>query len=128
MAYDIASENIHAVDYAARIAEAEEAGNFRLAIRLGYLEVLKHLTDRGFIQWQPDKTNHAYLAEITTGPLRDAFRSITRQFEYVWYGELRLNAALYEQARAGQRAVTAQLTGARNTVPGTVAFSNSLPA
>ena len=90
----------------ARIAEAEDAGNYRLATRLGYLEVLKHLTDRGLIQWQPDKTNHAYLAELAAGPLREAFRGATRQFEYVWYGELRLNAALYQQARAGQRAVT----------------------
>lgn len=105
LAYDTQSENIHAVDFPTRIAEAEEAGNFRLATRLGYLEVLKHLTDRGLIHWQPDKTNHAYLAELAAGPLREAFRGATREFEYVWYGELRLNAALYQQARASQRAV-----------------------
>ena len=123
--YDAAPENIHEVDFTARIAEAEDAGNFRLATRLGYLEVLKHLTDRGLIQWQPDKTNHAYLAEIAAGPLREAFRSTTRQFEYVWYGELRLNAALYAQARAGQRAV---LTGARTPAPGGAVSPNALPA
>ena len=113
LAYDTAAENIHEVDFAARIAEAEAAGNLRLATRLGYLEVLKRLTDHGLIKWQPDKTNHAYLAELAAGPLREAFRGATREFEYVWYGELPLSPALYEQARAGQRAATAPLTGNR---------------
>ena len=113
LGYDTASEDIHGVDFAARIAEAEAAGNFRLALRLGYLEVLKHLTDRGLIQWQPDKTNHAYLTELAPGSLREAFRAATHEFEYVWYGELRLNLSLYQQARATQKTVTAQLSGLR---------------
>ncbi|WP_125921464.1 DUF4129 domain-containing protein [Hymenobacter lapidarius] len=123
LAYDTESEDIHAVDFRTRIAEAEADGNLRLATRLGYLEVLKQLTDRGLIDWQPDKTNHTYLAELTAGPLRDAFRGATRQFEYVWYGELRLNADLYEQARAGQRAVAGLLTGARPVAASTPALS-----
>ena len=128
LAYDTAPEDIHEVDFTIRIAEAEEAGNFRLATRLGYLEVLKHLADHGLIHWQADKTNHAYLAEVGAGPLREAFRGATRQFEYVWYGELRLNAALYQQARAGQRAVTALLPGGiRATRPGAVVLPNTLP-
>ena len=115
LAYDLAAENIHEVDFATRISAAEQAGNFRLAVRLGYLEVLKHLTDRGLIHWQPNKTNHAYLAELAAGPVREAFRAATRQFEYVWYGELRLNTALYQQARAGQRAVTAPLANSSSS-------------
>jgi len=122
--YDAAAENIHAVDFRTRIAEAEEAGNVRLAMRLGYLEVLKHLTDGGLIQWQPDKTNHAYLSELAAGPLRDAFRAATREFEYVWYGDLRLNASLYQQARASQRAVSGLLTAR----PAAASASISQPA
>lgn len=125
LAYGTEAEDIHAVDFPVRIAEAEDAGNYRLATRLGYLEVLKHLTDRGLIQWQPDKTNHAYLAELAAGPLREAFRGATRQFEYVWYGELRLNAALYQQARAGQRAVTA---APRSAAAAPHALSAAVPA
>ncbi|MBJ6110168.1 DUF4129 domain-containing protein [Hymenobacter sp. BT523] len=120
LAYDTGAENIHEVDFRTRIAEAEAAGNFRLAIRLGYLEALKHLTDGGFIQWQPDKTNHAYLLELPAGPLRDAFRAATREFEYVWYGDLRLNAALYQQARASQRAVSSLLAGRPTAAPAAI--------
>ena len=110
MAYDTMAENIHEVDFATRLAEAEAASNWRLAVRLGYLQLLKTLADGGQIQWQPDKTNHAYLAELpAAGPLRGAFREATRQFEYVWYGELALTAPLYAQIRAGHQALRAQL-------------------
>ncbi|GAA4369645.1 hypothetical protein GCM10023185_43490 [Hymenobacter saemangeumensis] len=113
LAYDTEGENIHEVDFRSRIAEAEEAGNFRLATRLGYLQLLKLLTDQGLIRWQPDKTNHTYLTELRAGSLREAFREATRQFEYVWYGELRLSLGLYQQVRADQHQVAAQLTGQR---------------
>ncbi|WP_162550021.1 DUF4129 domain-containing protein [Hymenobacter nivis] len=113
LAYDAAAENIHAVDFPARLAEAEATGNFRLAVRLGYLQLLKQLADGGFIDWQPNKTNHAYLAELPAqGPLRADFREITRQFEYVWYGELGLTAGQYAHVRTGHRALAGQLAGA----------------
>ena len=105
LAYDVLAEDIHGVDFPARLAEAEAAGNFRLAVRLGYLEALKHLSDQGLLHWEPNKTNHAYLHELPAGPLREAFRVATRQFEYVWYGELALTAAQYQPVRAAQRAV-----------------------
>ncbi|WP_305008330.1 DUF4129 domain-containing protein [Hymenobacter aranciens] len=111
--YDVTGENIHEVDFPTRIAEAEAAGDFRLATRLGYLAILKTLTDQGLINWQPDKTNQTYLHELSNGALRNSFREATRQFEYVWYGELPLTAALYQQVRADQRAVTAPLNGRR---------------
>jgi hypothetical protein len=109
--YDTAGEDIHAVDFETRLAEAEAAGNYRLAVRLGYLQLLKNLTDAGLIRWQPDKTNHAYLAELPTGAVRAGFGEVTRQFEYVWYGELALSGRLYEQVRARHRALLTQLAG-----------------
>ncbi|WP_161599465.1 DUF4129 domain-containing protein [Hymenobacter nivis] len=113
LAYEAAAENIHEVDFTARLAEAEATGNFRLAVRLGYLQLLKQLADGGFIDWQPNKTNHAYLAELPAqGPLRTDFREITRQFEYVWYGELGLTAGQYAHVRTGHRALAGQLAGA----------------
>jgi len=113
LAYEAASEDIHEVDFASRLAEAEAAGNLRLAVRLGYLQLLKALSDNGLIAWQADKTNHAYLAELPpAGALRADFREITRQFEFVWYGEVALSGALFRQVRAGQRAFWGALNGA----------------
>ncbi|MBW3374800.1 DUF4129 domain-containing protein [Hymenobacter norwichensis] len=105
LSYDVDSEDIHALDFSTLLREAESAGNYRLAVRLGYLEVLKQLTDQGLIRWQPDKTNHDYLYELPPGPLPPAFRELTRQFDFVWYGEHDdLTPTHYAQARATREA------------------------
>jgi len=111
--YETLSENIHELDFPAQLRAAEEAGNLRLAVRLGYLALLKQLTDRNLIAWQPDKTNHAYLRELASQrpALRPPFAEATRQFEYVWYGELPLTPALYAEVRAAQVALGRQLGG-----------------
>jgi hypothetical protein len=115
LAYETGQENIHELNFAEAIAQAEAAGNLRLAVRLGYLQLLKQLTDRDFIAWQPDKTNQTYLHELATSrpTARPAFTELTRQFEYAWYGELPVSAALYQQVRAAQRQFGQQLSGAK---------------
>ena len=114
LAYETLSENIHELDFPTQLREAEEAGNLRLAVRLGYLALLKQLSDRHLIDWQPDKTNQTYLRElaIQRPNLRPPFAETTRQFEYVWYGELPLSPALYAGVRAGQLGLGRQLGGA----------------
>ncbi|WP_198989997.1 DUF4129 domain-containing protein [Siccationidurans sp. BT559] len=114
LAYETGQENIHELNFADALAQAEAAGNLRLAVRLGYLQLLKQLTDRDFIAWQPDKTNQAYLRELAASQptARPAFAELTRQFEYAWYGELPVSAALYQQVRESQRQFGQQLSGA----------------
>jgi hypothetical protein len=110
LAYTTEGEDIHAVDFPARIAEAETAGDYRLAVRLGFLSVLKQLTDRGLLTWRPEKTNTDYLAELPAEPLSVAFREVARQFEYAWYGELPLTASHYTLAREAREALLQLLT------------------
>jgi hypothetical protein len=114
LSYDAQSEDIHALDFQTLLREAEASGNYRLAVRLGYLEVLKQLTDQGLIRWQPDKTNHDYLYELPAGPLATAFRELTRQFDYVWYGEHDdLTPTHYAQARTTREAFQQLLATSR---------------
>jgi len=111
LAYAAGQENIHELNFADAIAQAEATGNLRLAVRLGYLQLLKLLTDRDLIAWQPDKTNQTYLHELAASQpgASAAFAERTRQFEYIWYGELPMPTTLYEQVRAGQRQLGQQL-------------------
>ncbi|GAB3636962.1 hypothetical protein GCM10027422_25520 [Hymenobacter arcticus] len=115
LAYDTTQENIHELNFAEAIAQAEATGNLRLAVRLGYLHLLKQLTDRDLIAWQPDKTNQAYLLELAASypAAHPAFAQLTRQFEYSWYGELPVSAAGYQAVRADQLRLGQQLSGAR---------------
>ncbi|MGI4759472.1 MAG: DUF4129 domain-containing protein [Janthinobacterium lividum] len=112
LAYDTQTEDIHELDFGAQLRAAEEAGNRRLAVRLGYLALLKQLSDRDLIAWQPDKTNRTYLGELASQrpALRPPFAELTRQFEYVWYGELPLSQAQYAEVRSAQVSLGKRLT------------------
>lgn len=110
LAYTSEPDDIHAPDFAARLAAAEADGNYRLAVRLGFLSVLKHLTDRGLLDWRPEKTNADYLAEMPPSPLRSAFVIVVRQFEYAWYGEWALTPVHYADVRAAQLALITQIS------------------
>lgn len=84
--YKIESEDIHAIAFEAAIRDALQNGNYRLAVRLLYLQNLKLLSDRNMIAWQPNKTNTDYWREITNSQLQQSFKKVTGIFEYAWYG------------------------------------------
>jgi Domain of unknown function (DUF4129) len=86
--YAIEDENIHTIYFNEAIQQALQSGNYRLAIRLLYLQNLKILADRSLIVWQPNKTDADYLREIVKPGLKQSFKNITDIFEYAWYGNL----------------------------------------
>lgn len=99
----IIEEDIHSLDFEKLLREAVEKEHYRLAIRLVFLQALKLLADRHHIHWQPGKTNHDYLAELTAPELRNGFNELNFYFEYAWYGNFAITrevfarvAALYE--------------------------------
>lgn len=89
-------ENIHEISFDDEIEKAKTQGNYRLAVRLLYLRTLKQLNDAGLINWQIEKTNAAYLNELNDAEQRQVFRTITRQFEFVWYGEFAVDSASFQ--------------------------------
>lgn len=97
--YKETEENIHEIDFNKEIEEAIGKGNFRLGVRLLYLRSLKKLSDKNLIIWQPEKTNQTYLNEISDMHKKQQFGILTKQFEYVWYGEFFIDAANFKQLR-----------------------------
>jgi len=89
-------ENIHEINFDEQITKALQAENYRLAVRLQYLKTLKHLNDRGIIEWLPEKTNQAYISEIQE-ERKAAFSALTHQFEYIWYGEFFIDKNSFEK-------------------------------
>lgn len=89
-------EDINNIDFDAEIENAVAKHNYRFAVRLLYLKCLKQLSNAGLIDWQIDKTNTAYINELTNEEQRGAFKILTRQFEYVWYGEFLIDAPVYK--------------------------------
>ena len=66
-------ENIHAINFDQAIQDALFRKEFRLAIRLLFLQALKLLADKNHIHWQPGKTNHEYVEELTAKQLKNRF-------------------------------------------------------
>ena len=95
--YSESLENIHEISFDAEIEKAINNRNYRLAVRLLYLNVLKGLNDAGRIRWQPDKTNSQYISEVKYPDQKNEFRMLTRQFEYVWYGGFELEEATFQR-------------------------------
>jgi hypothetical protein len=79
-------ENIHEISFDHAILNAISSEDFRLAVRLLYLQALKALTDKGIIKWQLNKTNMAYLKELSDSPFQQLFSELTTKFESSWYG------------------------------------------
>lgn len=90
-------ENIHEIDFPDTIARYEREQDFRSAIRYQFLYMLKKLTDKKLIDWNPEKTNRDYVAEITQSELKTQFKNAAYIFDYVWYGEFSINQKDYEQ-------------------------------
>jgi hypothetical protein len=82
---ELSEEGLMELNWEARMREALAAGNERQAVRFGYLHLLQQLQARQLIQFRPDKTNIAYYRELGEG-FRPGFRSLTRVYEFAWYG------------------------------------------
>ncbi len=93
--YTESLENIHEINFDAEIEKAISQHNYRLAVRLLYLRCLKQLSDKNLIHWQLDKTNAAYLFELTDAEQQQTFGVLTRQFEYVWYGDFFIDSEAF---------------------------------
>lgn len=90
------AEDIHKFDLPVLIKQAIQQQDYTVAIRLYYLLVIKTLSEKDLIRWQKDKTNRNYLNELTDISLKNKFRTLTNIFERVWYGEVVVDAPIFE--------------------------------
>ena len=81
------------------ISDAIKNQNYRLAIRYYYLQTLKFLTEKNIISWEPEKTNEDYIKEIDTDSLNSDFKTITKIYDYVWYGEFGIDEFKFEKLK-----------------------------
>jgi len=92
---DITSET----DLQAKIKEALNQNNFRLAIRYQYLYLLQLMSQNGIITYHKEKTNSDYRYEIKNQALAQAFDYTSYIYDYTWYGGFEMNEYQYEMAQ-----------------------------
>lgn len=93
------TDNIFEINYQREIDKAVGNGNYRFAVRLMFLRLLKNLSDKNIIQYKPDRTNFDYLLQLnSTRHYHDFFR-LTRNYEYSWYGQFDIDSERFSWIR-----------------------------
>lgn len=60
--------------------------DFRGAIRLYFIFIIKVLNEKEWIRWEKKKTNFSYLIEMRGKPQYESFIDAVSIYEFVWYG------------------------------------------
>ena len=79
-------EDIQTLDIDPLLKEALGQKNFRLAIRLRFLEMLQFLNRKKVITWKRYRTNREYLGELANSPVAPEFGQMCSLYEMAWYG------------------------------------------
>ena len=107
------TEDINSIDFDKMIEEAVKTGMYRRAVRLYYLKSLKQLSDKSQIVWEINKTNRDYLYELRNPSLRTAFEDITYVYEYVWYGNVEIDAEKFSKVKTTFNQFSSQAAAAK---------------
>lgn len=82
-----------------QLSVAMEQADYRLGVRLLYLNSLKLLMEKGIIKPSPEKTNFDYVRELAGNAHQNEFRNTTSIFEKIWYGESNLDRVVFQQVK-----------------------------
>ncbi len=88
------------VDYKRIINDALAKGDYRMAVRGNFLQILQLLAKGGYIVPGTDKTNYQYVRELAMPQWRNDFSALVMYYEYVWYGEIEIDEAIYGNIEA----------------------------
>lgn len=85
------------LDLAKMLKQAIAQKNWKMAIRLRFLQVLKMLVDNEQINWHPDLTNRQISYQLALGEKRTGFNELVKIYELAWYSNALVNAQFYEK-------------------------------
>lgn len=97
--YDEIEKNLHLVDFEKLIKQSIQSGEKRLSIRYYYLWLLKKMSEKQIIEWDPEKTNSDYLYEIKSENFKKDFAYLSYLYNYIWYGEFEIDEVAFEKAK-----------------------------
>lgn len=96
---NVAESELSKTDYDDLLQRALAENLYRDAVRILYLKAIQHLNKKELIAWKPDKTNHDYLRELGSHPSGSFFNKLTTYYEYVEYGDFKIDKSGFETVR-----------------------------
>lgn len=92
---EMETNDIFAINYQKEIEKAVGMSNYRLAVRLMFLRLLRDLSDKNIIQYKQDSTNFDYMMQLRSTVMYPDFFRIARNYEYSWYGQFDIDKEKY---------------------------------
>jgi len=86
------------------------AADFRLALRINFLIIIKMLSLSGKIIWTKEKTNWEYFNELNDPTIALKFKEIVEPFETIWYGEHELSESQFNRLQPAYTVFKNKLT------------------
>lgn len=81
------------------LKEALDADDYRGAVRIYFIFIIRDLAQKGLIQWEKEKTNFQYLRELSNYENYQEFNVSVSYFEIIWYGKRDLDKPTFEQIK-----------------------------
>ncbi|MCU4154827.1 hypothetical protein J1N10_02495 [Carboxylicivirga sp. A043] len=74
---------------------------YREATRVLFLQALRSMHRKGFIQWNAFKTDRQYYFELKEEHLKTSFLDIIRNYEFMWYGKFEITETEFTRLKEG---------------------------
>ncbi|MCB9223764.1 MAG: hypothetical protein R2780_03675 [Crocinitomicaceae bacterium] len=81
------------------LQEALSKGDYRGAIRIYFIFIIRDLAQKRWINWEKEKTNFHYLREMSGKAEFDDFNRSVSYFEIIWYGKREIDAGKFEEVK-----------------------------
>ncbi len=79
-----------------RLEAALAKEDYREAIRIYFIFIIKDLATKEWIKWEREKTNYSYLMEMRNKNQFDLFNEVVSIYDVVWYGNYIISMSLYQ--------------------------------
>lgn len=97
--FDVKKESLDRINFEAEIETALLQKEYRVAIRLMYLNALFKASKAGLIDLRQGKTNREYAFELAGNAAEGEFNELAYLFDYTWYGHFEADEKLSRQAK-----------------------------
>ena len=91
------------------LEQALKEQNYRLAVRVYFIFILKELSKKQWIDWKKEKTNFTYLTEMRGKQYYNSFNHAVTVFEVVWYGKYNVSQEDYKEIEPRFKKLLTQL-------------------
>jgi hypothetical protein len=94
---DVPPSEIPKTELERRLEEALLREDYREAIRIYFIFIIKDLSNKDWISWERKKTNMSYLMEMRNKPQFSLFNETVSIYDIVWYGNYTITETNYKE-------------------------------